>query len=476
MNYTSRSAVETFQRCNRRRYIEYFWHGKGITPTRKAIPLMTGSAVHEGLSCLHLQWMAKSKLSVEDAAIKARQLLGSLWGEPQSEIDQFHCNQQQALAEAQIHAYVKWLLSRLMRRHLPLAVEKEISFELGTNLTFEARPDLLLLDTKDNSLIVVDYKTLAQYDQRRERQVSSDLQGLTEAVATQEWLNQSRSDFSIALETLGQHVQNVTFREKVLPFLDEQLRALPVNVTGTKMIFILKGKETEEKRRGIRTGRYLVNSPLISGYRQLTPSGYVYSHSWFYPNEANDSGVSALGRSWEKFFVWEQFPGGVKEWIELLDSKVMDHQTGKPMPEIQPECGDILEQQFWLPVMRSRNLDQNDSALLQMQQQEESVFNNFLHIKTVISRASNVQAVFKNQLDVYFPMFRHSCDYPTSCPYKDICYKKETFEGCFENPIPWGYMYRVPNHELERKQFTERYGEESTKGESHAGEGLEILD
>lgn len=469
MNYTSRSAVETYQRCKRRRYIEYFWNGRGIAPVRTGVELMTGSATHEGLAILHIQWQDGIAPSIKGAVACALSTLKTLWKEPESEIDKFHFDEQSALVEAMLRAYHSWLLPRLMSRYKVLAIEQEIDFQLSRNTVFEARPDLIVEDLTSKDVLVLDYKTLANFDTRRERMVSVDLQGITEAIATQKWLEQTSSCMKSALALFQSRVRSANFQSKVVPFLANQMESLPVNVTGTKMIFLLKGIRKEEKYKGLGTGRFVTNSSLIYGYEQDTPSGKLYAHSWFYPNESNQSGYGTLGRSWKKFPVWKM-EGGVERWIELISEKVIDHQTGKEIPTMQPECGDILEQQFWLPVQRFRNADQVDSTLVEISSQEDDCFTAVRYSSDDVS----VRAI--SDLDAYFPRSRHSCYYPSTCPFVDICFKKETFELARENTEAAGYRYRVPNHPLERKQHLELFGEAAKGSESGKGEAEIVWD
>jgi len=50
--YTDRSRIESFQRCNRLRWLEYHQNGQGIASAKKSLPLAVGGAVHRGLEVL----------------------------------------------------------------------------------------------------------------------------------------------------------------------------------------------------------------------------------------------------------------------------------------------------------------------------------------------------------------------------------------------------------------------------------------
>lgn len=50
--YTDRSRTESYQRCNRLRFLNYHEAGTGIESAKKALPLVVGGAVHTGLEHL----------------------------------------------------------------------------------------------------------------------------------------------------------------------------------------------------------------------------------------------------------------------------------------------------------------------------------------------------------------------------------------------------------------------------------------
>ena len=464
-NFTSRSPAECYQRCHRKRFIDYFWLKRGISPIRNSDAMITGSAVHEGLEIIHKEWLLGHNTSIDVAISKAIAIFETLWGPTQSETDKYHFDEQRALVEAQLRAYAIWLLPKFQSRYVPIAVEQEISFPLTDRIVFEARPDLLLLNPTDKDVLVVDYKTLASYDTRREKMVSCDLQGETEAIAAQKFLDRQLGEIASSITALANRIKTPKFQEKVVPFLFKYLEHQPVSVSATKMVFLVKGIRKEEKIKGQGTGKFVTSNPLIYGYYQDTPSGKIFAHSQYYPNPNNASGWGKIGSAWHKFAVWESLSGGVKEWIETITAKVTDHQTGKEIFEIQPECGDILEQQFWLPVARNRNGDEAESTIRQIARQESDIFECADFITNDRSIRGNDIEFTKEQLDHYFPIYRHSCHYPSSCPNIPICYKSNVFADCLNGDFArWGYKWRTPNHPLEREQHLERFGKDEFTG------------
>lgn len=50
-------------------------------------------------------------------------------------------------------------------------------------------------------------------------------------------------------------------------------------------------------------------------------------------------------------------------------------------------------------------------------------------------------------LDVNFPQHRHSCDYPSSCDFIDVCHSP----GYADDPVRTGmYTYREGHHDVEK--------------------------
>src|ERR1039458_1512099 len=50
--WTDRSRVESYQRCQRLRFLSYHEQGIGLEPARQSLPLAVGLAVHVGLETL----------------------------------------------------------------------------------------------------------------------------------------------------------------------------------------------------------------------------------------------------------------------------------------------------------------------------------------------------------------------------------------------------------------------------------------
>src|SRR5690349_4771195 len=62
--FTDRSRIETFQRCNRKRFLEYHASGTGLAPARKNLALCVGGSVHVGLEVL----LREGEIAIRDNA------------------------------------------------------------------------------------------------------------------------------------------------------------------------------------------------------------------------------------------------------------------------------------------------------------------------------------------------------------------------------------------------------------------------
>lgn len=191
--YTDRSRIVTHQRCDRRRFLEYEEgpRGMGIQPSRTALPLLVGGAVHAGLAELlsgtqsminaspigAFDWMADGA-RIEEAAVaaalaefnrsataieldhseqqamqptqaaqafneqviaQARELGMPLDGlgegvareQALSEFDRYLRAEQQALVEGLVRAYSRRRLQPLLEQFEVLEVEREGSWKLS---------------------------------------------------------------------------------------------------------------------------------------------------------------------------------------------------------------------------------------------------------------------------------------------------------------------------------------------------------
>jgi len=285
------------------------------------------------------------------------------------------------------------------------------------------------------------------YQERTDRTFNLSLQTITEVWAAQEYFRRVGK----MLNQFGSYAnKKVTLNDKRLQlqkFIDKYMPKPSDRIFGTRHCFLIKGGKAKGGE-----DEWMSQSPLVRGYRMPTDytgtdKQYAYAHSAKYPNSGNKSGFGRLGNKWEPFNVWEEM--GVRKWISMLASKVVDHETHEEIPEIQPECGDILKQQVVTPPETFAKQEEIGSTLVQITKQE-------VELKYAYRECVN-DYTYGKDLDRFFPQHRHSCLFPTTCEFLPICYGQD-WKGdpvptqVREDPIGSGlFTWRVAHHEQERK-------------------------
>lgn len=409
MFYTSRSAIDQFQRCPRSRYLQYLYPvddtNIGVVPATRSVPLTTGTCVHAGIEQLlkrHILGadVAGDPTEVEAAIVVAQKAYHELvagttfegMGEPEH---RFTLNEQMALTEALVRAWVLVEYPQLTARYNVLSAEKELTpVELAPGILLQVRADAILSDKEDNSKYVYSLKTLKQWGDREAKAYPDDLQGITEMYG-----------------------------------LENQPNA-PVRCMGVRFCILVKGRR-ERAEWDNPNSPMIQASPLIRGYKFIGEDRVRYAHSFWFPNAQNKSGKGRLGQGWERFNVWEDNKVGLKRWLLTLQAQ-----------RIQPECGDILRGQVVTPPEVFRDQREMLSTLLQISTQEQMV-------AEAIRRVNAAKDGDKQVLiDKYFPQYRHACYYPTDCPMVPICKDRTIADNILESGL---YQIRTPHHEPEKE-------------------------
>ena len=199
-----RSRIISYQQCPRQRFLAYHAHGKGLQRKAKALPLIVGSAFHEGAeSLLHGD--------IETACYRAIKYLADAFkgkgvgfdGEEATDATLVYSAQEQvALAEGLIRAWGLSQLPQFLETFEVIEVEKEgraiLSYGVGNvgkddpnyqvlwkgsnsdDLTLMFRPDALVRDKLSGDLYVVSWKTASMYGKRTLQQCRTDMQSISE--------------------------------------------------------------------------------------------------------------------------------------------------------------------------------------------------------------------------------------------------------------------------------------------------------
>lgn len=472
--HASRSRFEAFMKCSRYGYLQFHWGGRGIVKVGKNIYLTTGIWLHKGLEEIG-RWILeqqKKKLVIEEIPEHVldrildivrtgmfKELFPENWREINGGYDlssetldeegnkrelseyeweqrqQYTFDEQSALIEGLLRVFCLRVVPNWLTRFRIVAIELDMAFPLVKNEDWEviqsARIDWVLQEIESKDLFLVSFKGYRQFGEHEAKEASHDTQGLSESWAFDEYLKN----------------KNISKR-----------------IMGVQMLYLIKGARKETKR-GNRN--YEQQSPLIRGFRRLNEDGIEYAHSWFYPDtrdedQRNESGVRALGKSWEKFDVFKgqalEELGGVKGWISRLNREVIGHGEGDW--EIQPECGDILAEQVKQPEVYLRHDRDIESWLRQTKGREQEIAFKLLLEDTYDGAwkagnyPENLKYNFEAYMDDCFPMNRKACHYypgeQNDCQYIPICFGTDEERN---NPLENGYTERRPHHKAELVQI-----------------------
>lgn len=392
-----RTRIVATQRCPRSRW--WGWEqqnpqslSRGLEPLRLGIPLATGGAVHQGLA------IVLNGQPVEVAVGEAKKFLMDLAASrglmvEEDEDVETAFREQLALTEALVrlaHLRVVPQIKATLGQPLPEWTEKEISRELAPGILMMARPDGLLITPSIDGLpaghLVVSWKTAASYDKRKDSDARVDMQGLSEA-----WVVEAE---------LGQPI------------------------TGVVMIYLIKGRRLPDKRL---KGKWDQHSPLVRGWKKS--DGFTTNYAWTYEwteedPECGGQVTRRLGKGWVPFSVWQEM--GVAAWMEMLNSG-----------QVQPEAGDCLGRQYVIPVPYYRQARDMDRWVRQTRAQEERIARN---LRVLEDWPFMEEEVLANT----FPLYTHSCSYPSQCNFHALCWGPSDIA---QDPLNSGlYQVRVPNH------------------------------
>jgi hypothetical protein len=437
---TSHTAVTNFDRCPRKRFIENYWDGYGIVSAKPSMPLLVGAATHVGVEVLNRTAMDKAKFLVGRMeclknAIKqaktyytgeAKAYIANLsrQGQQPTTQEKFSFNEGMALVEGMVWVYFLKVLPGLLQGYNILAVEKEHDIRQG-EVVYQARIDAIVEDATNHDIYAWSLKTVNGVDSRKKKFHEHDSQGMAESWVLEDMLQHQK----MIVDAIRTGMAALVFGNKPCPL---EFPALPDHCTGVKMCFLLKGKEWDEtpEYEG-EPGLTYTNSPLVRAFRRQVGDQVQYAHSKKFPNPDNKSGYGILGKGWEPFYPWQEMK--IATWIGMLAKG-----------DIQPECGDVLDAQTWMPVAYMRYQCEVGDWVEQTLIEEERV-------KWAITSAHK-STTFKQN--------RAACHYPTDCPCIPICFNPQMAM----DPVGSGWFkQRIPHHETELRLHQQWMAEDSAK-------------
>lgn len=440
--------------------------------------------------------------------------MGQLGADPavaQGEFDRYLWAEQSALVEALVRAYARRRLRPLLEQFEVLEVEREGEWKLSEwrwggshnwvgmqcsqcgvtvqdnktgprcdvnyELWFMSRPDALLRERQTNELYLLSYKTTAQWDVRKARDIEHDMQGLSEGVEVE--------------RRLGEWWQVLHGADKTSPILGEisipmqqYLHALPAppRIHAIRYEFLLKGERWKDKELSARLGievrsqkSHLVRQYVAVSTPKKGDGGYSLGDvcwSWDFYRPEDDRDSMLAWQNWKSRAVWSDNPyaigAGVKNWIDKLDASELlmsgeDSTVGlaprelgwkSPAQAMGVTKQHPLDAVFIPPVVVYRSDDHLRDWVEQVEHTERETAE---HVAEV--NAASDPGERRSLLNRYFPQHRQSCEYPSTCPYArdrvGVCWGSAEMQA---DPLGVGggeYVRRVPNHPAENQSLVQ---------------------
>lgn len=387
--------MSAYQRCPRLRYWQYEAANGTATPgwerRRLAIPLVTGIFVHQGL---------EEVLSGTDPAAAARKARELYLSEVQTRglavedgtDEAAVVDEQAAHVEALVLAWARVRWPRWQEEYEVVEVEVEDRVPLSEDVTLASRADAIVRRKADHRMFVVNFKTVAQADERWLRGWEVDMQLMTELLAAE--------------------------------------RRHGAEFGGVIIEGLIKGRRMPEKGADGSVAGYRDSSPLLYGYKcdadpPLMPLQYQSEYT--------------KRKGWYRFPTWkEEFPSSSErqavEWdVTRCNCPVrFGHDVACLMwryPTKWTEAAssslaywinwlpeEIVEAQFTVvpPIMR-------DGARIESKVRQIVTMERAIAVG-VDNCADRSGEELTWALDESFVQQEHSCVYPSRCSMYDICH------------------------------------------------------
>jgi len=419
---TSRSAIITYHRCPRERFLNYHALLTGVVSTRMNINTTFGSCAHHGRAVM-LAEEDPEKAVVEALSLYKASALSKELAIGENEDQLFVYEEQLALLETLLWTW--WFIQypRLKEEYevvtLPgtemKAIEKEINWPLSPQGIMMSTADCVFRGKVDQALYVDSFKT-ASYDNT----ATFDEDG--EKVDKNKYDDQGISEM-IAVERL--------FGEEV---------------RGIRMEFFIKGPRKKSAYYGdgsfLSSGgggaalqRKQQQTPLIHPWKMDTGLTTEYATQWSWEDEEGKKRTLSA-KSWKRVDIWKEgeFKNNLKGWVERLmaDGKVAE-----------------MERMIITPFPYMRNDEDVNNWIEQNAYQEEDIYEKLKVLKglepTLPGPREAKNPSYKRVLNFYFPQRREQCyKFGAFCDYAGHCWEGEKVGGQL-------YQIRKSHHELEQE-------------------------
>lgn len=156
-----RSRITKDWTCPRARYWNYEFGGTGIAKESTSLALFTGISVHDSLATIAEFTRRGEEVPIDMIAGDAFiQIKTSLMEAGDGEIGVLdYANEQASLTEGMIRGFYQQVWPRLLLAYPKIiAIEQEMEYDLGGDVVFMAKPDLIL-ENEEGEWVYIEFKT-----------------------------------------------------------------------------------------------------------------------------------------------------------------------------------------------------------------------------------------------------------------------------------------------------------------------------
>jgi hypothetical protein len=179
---TDRSRIVTREKCERERFLNYdfdvFGEPIGIQRKTASLPLLNGIEIHEA----HAKVLEGQDIETVVAEMRERykavfEERGVYLAEEEAVVHMM--NEQLAMLEAMLRAFVRLILPRILAEYEVVNIEKRLDWSLAPGLVQKLRFDTLVRRKADKTLAIIDWKSMKYisdaWEQKLERSRQTSL-------------------------------------------------------------------------------------------------------------------------------------------------------------------------------------------------------------------------------------------------------------------------------------------------------------
>jgi hypothetical protein len=488
-----RSAILSYKSCPYKAYLEYWYKGHGVSATALPQHLLIGVCIHRGLQHLLEHCRIEhpngdfTEKCIDDAVMWAHKVYVDILQNREIELKRFKLNGEwevedlnytvreiHALIEALIRSFAIARLKSFLDEYEVLEVEKEEVFEdFSSIVTWLGKADGLLRRKSDNELVVLSFKTAAEFSNSTMFNILIDMQGCSEIVAVEDRLNRKYQIFlydttrepDFEDDEINIWCSNMEITEGLWSYFCKSKYAniKEIKVFANQYEYLVKGKHRADKDEPLK---FKYQTPLLhpiksdsmaviqlgSGLRFGAKSSDEYE--WKIPQ-------GKLPKGKRKIDIVDDI--GVKEWINKLASLQVQPEEGNPFQDIIIGGEDRLAK---------RSLNQLKEWRISTQFEAEEIAGYVEVLRILQSKIdfanedielhkdflNNSIELFQTKLLQYFSRDGKDAQlcynyYGGSCPFTAHCHNNMHIDDGLESGL---YIIRTPHHEAEIERFKEK--------------------